>query len=212
MCQLVLKVNAHFCVCFYSFFAVDAPISLEQCFAATGLLVSSIQQTLACSVGLIKAPLSVPSREVALSPTGKPDDDKVQCLTNTTGQMKHKDGGKPEDDNVQCLVNTTGRMKHKDGSSCDTMVARGKFNVALASVLKSTIRDVKFTDGSGRKLVCTQVELKGLCQLLGIVHFLLRSGSCKANTIPVEGGKSCLVDRGTSSQRLCLKMCINYKM
>ena len=194
------------------FFAVDVPISLEQCFSATGLLASSIQQTLACSVGLIKAPLSVPSREVALSPTGKPDDDKVQCLVNSKGRMKYKDGGKPEDGKVQCLVDTTGRMKQKDGSSCDTMVSRDKFNVAIASVLKRMIRDVKFTVGSGRKLVCTQVELNSLSHPLGIVHFLLRSGGWEANAIPVERGKSCLVDCGTSSQRLCLKMCINYKM
>ena len=126
--------------------------------------------------------------------------------------MKHEGGGKPEGDKVQRLVNTTGRMKHKDGSSCDTMVTRDKFNVALASVLKNTIGDVKFTDGSDRQLVCTQVELNGLSQLLGIVHFLLRSGGWEANTIPVEGGKSCLVGHGTSSQRLCLKMCIIYKM
>ena len=164
MCQLVLKVNTHFCVCFHSFFAVDASFSLEQCFAAlcfcVFLLALSIQQTLAYSVGLIKAPLCVHSREVAISPTGKSDDDKVQCLANTTG-----------------------RMKHKDGLLCDTMVTR-------ASVLKSMIRDAKFTDGSGRNIVCTQVELKGLSQLLGIVC-LLRSGSGEANSGPVEGGKSC---------------------
>ena len=171
MCQLALKVNTHFCVSFHSFFAVDVSFSLEQCFAAlcfcVFLLALSIQQTLACSVGLIKAPLGVHSREVALSPTGKPDDDKVQCLVNTTGQMKHK-----------------------DGSSCDTMVTRDRFNVALASVLKGMIRDAKFTDGSGRNIVCTQVELKGLSQLLGIVCLLLRSGSGEANTGAVEGGKS----------------------
>ena len=50
---------------------------------------------------------------------------------------------------------------------------------------------VKFTDRLGRKLVCTQVELNGLSQLLGIVHILLRSHGWEANTIPVEGGKSC---------------------
>ena len=150
------------------FFAVDVPISLEQCFTVTSLLAASIQQTLSYSVGLIKAPLSVPSREVALSPTGKPDDDKVQCL-----------------------VNTTGRMKHKDGSFCDTMVTRDNFNVAPASVLESMLRDVKFTNGSDGKLVCTQIELKGLSQLLGIVHFFLQSGGVEANAVPVEGGKSC---------------------
>ena len=173
------------------YFAVDVPISLEQSFAASGLLASSIQQTLTYSVGLIKTPLFVPSREVAFSPTGKPDDDKGQCLANTTGRMKHENGGKPEDDKVQRLGNTTGRMKHKDGSFCDTMVTKDKFNVALASVLKRIIGDVKFTDGSGTKLVCTQVELKGLSQLLGIVCLFLRSGSGEANIIPVEGGKSC---------------------
>ena len=119
-------------------------------------------------MGLIKAPLCVHSREVALSPTGKPDDDKVQCL-----------------------VNTTGRMKNKDGFSCDTMVTRDRFNVALASVLKSMIGDVKFTNGSGRNIVCIQVELKGLSQLLGIVCLLLRIGSGEANTGAVDGGKSC---------------------
>ena len=149
------------------FFAVDVPISLEQCFAVTSLLAASIQQTLAYSVGLIKAPLSVPSREVALSPTGKPDDGKVQCL-----------------------VNTTGRMNHKDGSFCDTMVTRDNFNVAPASVLESMLRDVKFTNGSDGKLVCTQIELKGLSELLGIVHFFLQSGGAEANAVPVEGGKS----------------------
>ena len=151
---------------------MDASFSLEQCFAAlcfcAFLLALSIQQTLAYSVGIIKAPLCFHSREVALSPTGKPDDDEVQCL-----------------------VNTTGRMKHKDGSSCDAMVTRDRFNVALASVLKGISRDVKFTDGSGRYIVCIQVELKGLSQLLGIVCLLLRSGSGEANTGAVEGGKSC---------------------
>ena len=180
-----MSVSIPFC------FAVDVPISLEQWFEASGLLALSSQHTLACSAGLIKAPLSVPNREVAFSPTGKPDDDKVQCLANTTGRMKHEGGGKPEDNKVQCLVNTTGRMKHKDGSSCDAMVTRDKFNVALASVLKRIIEDVKFTDGSGTKLVCTQVELNGLSQLLGIVCLFLRSGSGEANIIPVEGGKSC---------------------
>ena len=148
---------------------MDASFSLEQCFAAlcfcAFLLALSIQQALACSVGLIKAPLCVHSREVALSPTGKPDDDKAECLANTTG-----------------------RMKHKDGLSCDTMVTRDRFNVALASVLKGMIRDAKFTDGSGRNKVCTQVELKGLSQLW--IVCLLRSGSGEANTGAVEGGKS----------------------